>query len=124
MTCSGHIAKNIPVTAAVDPAKPAKKAKAPHRGGVRGFQDGRFGGGRGLAVRLMSGQRMDGRYRGDFANSSNGLQQCVSAFAGCLMRPLPPKPWLFAAGLRCIFFRQGCPEGQAVMDGDGDQQDR
>ena len=48
---------------------------------MRGFQDGLLGEEGGLAVRLMSGQRIDGRYRGDFANSSNGLQQCVSGYA-------------------------------------------
>ena len=49
--------------------------------GVRGFQNGQFGGGRGLAVRLMSGQRMEERYRSSPGNSSNRLQQCVS---GCV----------------------------------------
>jgi hypothetical protein len=55
-----------------------RKAKAPHQGEeCEAFQTARWGEGERLAVRLMSGQRMDARYRGDFANSSNGLQQCV-----------------------------------------------
>ena len=81
MTCSGHVAKNIPVTAAVDLAKPAKKAKAPHRGECEAFRTASLGEGGGLAVRLMSGQRMDRRYGRPPAISSNGLQQYVSGCA-------------------------------------------
>ena len=53
-------------------------AKAPHQGGeCEAFRTASLGGGGGLAVRLMSGQRMETRYRRRPANSSNGLQQCV-----------------------------------------------
>ena len=37
----------------------ARIGESPAPGGVRGFQDGLLGEGGGLAVRLMSGQRMD-----------------------------------------------------------------
>ena len=40
------------------------------------------------------------------------------------MKNLRPIPWLVATGLRGIFLGQGRPEGQAVMDGDGDQCDQ
>jgi len=38
-----------------------RKGESLAPGGVRGFQDGQFGEGGGLAVRLMSGQRMAAR---------------------------------------------------------------
>jgi hypothetical protein len=39
----------------------ARKGESLAPGGVQGFQDGQFGEGGGLAVRLMSGQRMAAR---------------------------------------------------------------
>ena len=55
-----------------------EKAKAPHRGECEAFRTASLGEGGGLAVRLMSGQRMDRRYGRPPAISSNGLQQNVS----------------------------------------------
>ncbi len=54
------------------------KAKAPHQGEeCEAFRTASLGEGGGLAVRLMSGQRMEGRYGRPPAISSNGLQQRV-----------------------------------------------
>jgi hypothetical protein len=59
-----------------------EKKKAPHQGEeCEAFKTARLEEGEGLAVRLMSGQRIGARWRCGPTNSSNGLQQGVSGRA-------------------------------------------